>query len=202
MNNEQLEALNWKEDEEYQAAQTRLGLLIERSQTNERQRGELKERIAGMEREMSVMQGKQVLGEISEKDMKTFTGKLNRFREEVRLLEEEAQGIHYAQQRLNESVQEAERAAKLKVAEHLGPIYQQAVIDLKHALEKAAELNNVLHAVHRHYIKSNLRTGLNGHPLLKVMDRAAAWNWLSGGDGRPSMELSLWQKHVAGIIEA
>jgi len=202
MKSEELEALNWKEDEEYQTAQTRLGLLIERSQTNERQRGELKERITEMEREMSVMQGKQVLGEISERDLKAFTGKLNRCREEVRLLEEEAQGIQYAQQRLNESVQEAERAAKLKVAEHLAPIYQQAVSDLKHALEQAAELNAVLHTVHRHYTKQNLRTGLNGHPLLKVMDRQAAWNWLSGNDGRLSMELSLWQKHVAGIIEA
>lgn len=202
MKSEELEALNWKDDEEYQTAQTRLGLLIERNQTNERQRGELKARIAEMEREMSVMQGKQVLGEISDKDMKAFTGKLNRFREEVRLLEEEAQGIQYAQQRLNEAVQEAERAAKLKVAEQLGPIYQQAVIDLHHTLEKAAELNKVLHAIHRRYSKENLRTGLTGHRLLKVMDRQAAWNWLSGSDGRDSLELATWKRHVEGIVAA
>lgn len=196
-----LEELNWKLDERYQATQQKIIELRERAKQIEQRTMELSQQVTETEQQLIQVRANLLIGEPVERDAKTLSASLSRYRQELLDLEGERQATRLALSKLQTTLQHAETAAKKRVAEQLGPRYREAVTSLQETLRLAVEANDGVHQLFRHIVKQDLLGAVAGNPVQKVLLRSGGLNFLSGPEGHRSVELREWDKAIAPIVE-
>ena len=117
-------------------------------------------------------------------------------------LQANLEALNLARTWLEPAVTAAMSEAKLRVAAMLVPVYQDTTEALRAQLEKAAELNRMLHAVHSHTVKQDLRQEIHGNSVLKPLGNLAAWNLLTIPNGNHSQEFEYWCRYTDKIFGA
>lgn len=117
-------------------------------------------------------------------------------------LQANLEALKLARIRLESAVAAAMSEAKVRVASMLVPLYRDTTEALRAQLEKAAELNKILHVVHSHTLKQDLGQEINGTPALKPLGNLAAWNLLTIHNGNHSQEFEYWCRYTDKIFGA
>ena len=161
--------LDWKKDKTLMAVQQKLAGFAER-ETQDRSR------LADSSRSSktqggSIVQARaaEMLGEKTDESADEIQERLESARREIVDLQANLEALSLARTRLEPAVKAAASEAKERVAAMLMPMYRDTTEALRAQLEKAAELNKLLHVVHSHTLKQDLRQEVNGNPVLKPL---------------------------------
>jgi hypothetical protein len=194
--------LDWKKDKNLLAVQQKLAGLVEREAQDRARLADLEHIVREAERSIVDARAAALLSEKSDESAEVIQERMESARREMVDLRANLDALKLARVRLEPSVTGAMSEAKLRVAAMLVPMYQETTEALRVQLEKAAELNNILHAVHSHTLKQDLRQEIHGNPVLKPLASLAAWNFLSLPNGEFSQEHEYWRRYTDKIFNA
>lgn len=192
--------LDWKRDKDLLAAQQKLTGLIEREAQDRTRLTELDQTIHDAERSLVQARAAEWLSETSDESTEVIQKRLTSARRETTDLQSDIEALKLARTRLEPAVAATASEAKVRVASMLVPVYQDTAEALRTQLEKAAELNKILHLVHAHTLKQDLRQEIHGNPVLKPLGNLAAWNLLTIPNGNHSQEFEYWCRYTDKIF--
>lgn len=194
--------LDWKKDKNLIAVQQKLAGLAEHETRDRARLAELDQIVSDAERSLVHARAAALLSETSDEPVEEIQERLESARREIVSLHANLEALKLARTRLEPAVKAAMSEAKLHIATMLAPFYEQTAEALRAQLEKAAELNQLLHTVHAHTLKQDLRQEINGNPMLKPLGSLAAWNFLSLPNGQHSQEFEYWSRYTDKIFGA
>ena len=197
---DEITKLDWKKDKNLIAVQQKLAGLAERETKEHARLEELEQIIHRSERLLVQTRADEMLGETSDESAETIQSRVESARRETTDLQTSLQALKLARTRLEPVVATAVSEAKERVAAMLMPVYQDTAEALRTQLEKAAELNKILHIVHSHTLKQDLRQEIHGNPVLKPLGNLAAWNLLTIPNGNHSQEFEYWCRYTDKIF--
>lgn len=194
--------IDWRQDAALLAVQEKMAGFVAR-ETKERARlEELDQILRDGDQSLVQAHAAEMLGETSDESVEMIQQRLESARRESADLHATLKALSLAKTRLEPAVKAAQSAAKLQVGIVLAPVYRKATEALRELLARAAEVNQLLHAVHDQSIKCDLRREAHAHPGLKPVCFPMALNILGVPGGKPSPELELWHDHVDKIFDA
>ena len=193
--------INWKESPAMVAVQARLAGL-EARETKERARVEaLSQILRDGDHLLLQARASELLGEASDESVDMTQRRLESAQRELADLQSTLEALQLAKTKLEPVMQAAMSEAKLEVGVKLAPVYKKATEELRELLTKAAEVNQLLHAIHDQSLKCDLRREAHTLLDLKPLGFPMALNVL-GVPGNLSPELALWQGHVEKFYRA
>lgn len=193
---DEVRGLDWRQDKNLLAVEQKLEGLAER-ETKARARLEELDQIVRVGNQSLVqVRAAEMLSETSDESVEMIQQRLESAQRETADLRSTLEALKLARTRLAPAVLAATSAAKLQVGVVLAPVYRKAAEALRELLAKAAEVNQVLHAVHDQSMKCDLRRETHARQDLKPLGFPVALNILGLPGGKPSPELELWHAHV------
>ena len=192
--------LDWKKDKTLMAVQQKLAGFAERETQDRSRLAELEQIVQDSGRSIVQARAAEMLGEKTDESADVIQSRLESARREIVDLQANLEALSLARTRLEPAVKAAASEAKERVAAMLMPMYRDTTEALRAQLEKAAELNKLLHIVHSHTLKQDLRQEVNGNPVLKPLGSLAAWNLLTIPNGNHSQEFEYWCRYTDKIF--
>lgn len=172
-------------------------------ETHDRSRlAELEQIVKDSGRSIVQARAAALLSEKSDEFAEVIQSRLESARREIDDLHANLEALSLARTRLEPAVEAAKSEAKVRVAGMRVPLYQDTAEALRAQLEKAAELNKILHIVHSHTLKQDLRKEIHENPVLKPLGSLAAWNLLTIPNGNHSQEFEYWRRYTDKIFSA
>lgn len=196
-----LEKMDWKTDRELLALQRKMETLIERETAARSRLAELNQIVNEAEAALVECRAAALLSEASDEQEGVIRERLSSSRQEIADLQGSLEALKLARARLEPVVEAAASEARLRLAQMLLGPYREIAESLREMLEKAAELNRMLHFIHRMTVKQNLRSEIYGNPVLKPLSLLAAWNLLTNQNGQLSGEFQYWVQYLDKIFD-
>lgn len=196
----EVERMDWRNDQEFVAASHKMQRLRTRGEEIEQRMSELRQLVADHEQELVQVRASILLSESPEGADDPIQHQLVGCREELGRLAVEAAPIASAVTKLQQTLKDIERQAKVRMARPVEATIRATVQALAACLDHAAELNSELHRLHRHCQKQDLKSAMAGTPSFRLFHADPAWCFLSQPSGEPSQELRTWRRHVETML--
>jgi hypothetical protein len=175
----QSQEMDWKQDETYLATQRKLSDLSARAKEVEQLTARLTQQVAELERQVIESRASFLAGEVVDSDASSLDKAVSRKRQELHNLEGESAVTTLAISKLQTALQQAETAAKIRIAEALLPVQREAVCNLHELLRRCKEANEEVRRLHFIVSKQNLIPALAGNPIQKLLMKNVALNYIS-----------------------
>ena len=197
-----IKELDWRKDKHLLVVEQKLQALIDREKKESLRMEELERIVHDGEPSLIQARAAEMLGEPYDESAEDIQSRLESARREATDLRSNIEALKLAQTRLEPAVKAAQSEAKLRVASTLAPVLRKTTDALREQLEKAAELNQTLHAIHRQSLRCDLGRETHGSPELKPLAFLLAWNYISLPNGQPSPELARWHSQLNKLYAA
>lgn len=192
--------LDWKQDKDLLAVERKMDGMIQRESQCLSRLAWLEKSIRESEESLIQARVATLLEESSGEQQEVIQQRLSSCRGEIEELQADLEAIRLAKKKLEPAVASAQFEAKLRLAQILMAPYRETAESLRGVLEKAAELNRILHQVHTLTVKQKLTDVIHGNKAMKPLSMLAAWNLLTVPDGRISSEFQYWRDYLDKIF--
>lgn len=196
-----LQKMDWKQDRNLLAIERKLAGLSNLEIQARGRLAELQEIIRTAEASLVQARVARMLDETSDEQEAAIHERLSASRREMVDLQADIEATELAKKQLEPSLAAAASEAKLRVAYMLLPAYKETTEALQALLQKAVELNQLLHAIHEFMVKGNINGAVVGVKVLKPITMLTAWNELSIRGGQPGGQYAYWDRYVTEIFK-
>lgn len=194
--------LDWKADRNVRALEGRKASLIERETQGRARLAELEKTVREGEASLVQVRAAILLDEEPEEAEEAVQQRVSSCQQEMRTILADMQATQLARTKLEPTIEAAASEARLRIAQQLLQPYRETAESLRAILDKAVELNDVLHAVHRHMVKGGITQELYAIPEFKPLTMLCAWNELSQPNGTVGGGLQYWRTYCDTIFSA
>lgn len=197
---EDISKLDWRSDRNVRALEGKKASLIEREAQGRARLAELEEIVRKGEASLVQVRAAILLDQEADETAEAVQQRVSSCQQEMREIQADLQATQLARTKLEPTIEAAGSEARLRLAQLLQQPYRETAESLRAVIEKAVELNKVLHAIHALTVKQNLRSEISASPDLKPLSLLAAWNLLSAPNGSLSGELQYWNGYIDKIF--
>ncbi len=199
---EDVNKLDWKLDRNVRALEGRKASLVEREAQGRARLAELEKIVREGEASLVQVRAAILLDEEVDEPEAEVQQRVSSCQQEQRAIRADLEATQLARTKLEPTIEAAASEARLRVAQQLLQPYRETAESLRAILDKAVELNDVLHAVHRHVAKDGITRELYGIPEFKPLTMLCAWNELSLPNGNVGGGLQYWRTYCDTILNA
>ncbi|MBX9658572.1 MAG: hypothetical protein K2X00_08385 [Nitrospiraceae bacterium] len=197
---EDVSKLDWTTDGNLRALEGKKAALIERETQGRARLAELEKIVREGETSLVQVRAAILLDEEADEAEDDVQQRVSLCQQEMQAIRADLQATQLARTKLEPTIEAAASEARLRVAQLLLQPCRETAESLRALLNKAIELNNVLHAIHRHVVRDGIAQELYATPELKPLTMLCAWNELSQPNGNVGGGLQYWTTYLDKIF--